>query len=39
MATRALVVGGNGFIGSHLVERLRADGYAPTVLDPGPPRA
>lgn len=38
MAMRALVIGGNGFIGSHLVERLRAGGHRVAVLDPGPPR-
>jgi UDP-glucose 4-epimerase len=38
MAMRALVIGGNGFIGSHLVEGLRADGHMTTVLDPGPAR-
>ena len=32
-AKRALVPGGAGFIGSHLVERLLADGHSVTVLD------
>jgi UDP-glucose 4-epimerase len=32
---RALVTGGAGFIGSHLSERLVADGYAVDVLDDG----
>lgn len=36
---RALVIGGNGFIGSHLCEGLRANGHAVRVLDPGPARA
>ena len=36
---RALVIGGNGFIGSHLVERLRADGHHVAVIDPGSARA
>lgn len=36
---RALIVGGNGFIGSHLAEGLRAGGHAVRVLDPGPARA
>ncbi len=35
---RALIVGGNGFIGSHLAEGLRADGHAVRVLDPGAAR-
>jgi len=35
---RALIVGGNGFIGSHLAEGLRAGGHAVRVLDPGPAR-
>lgn len=35
---RALIVGGNGFIGSHLAEGLRARGHAVRVLDPGPAR-
>ncbi len=35
----ALIVGGNGFIGSHLAEGLRAGGHAVRVLDPGPARA
>jgi UDP-glucose 4-epimerase len=35
---RALVIGGNGFIGSHLIERLRAAGHAVAVLDPGAAR-
>lgn len=35
---RALVIGGNGFIGSHLGEGLRAGGHGVRVLDPGPAR-
>ena len=34
----ALIVGGNGFIGSHLAEGLRAAGHGVRVLDPGPAR-
>lgn len=34
-----LVIGGNGFIGSCLVERLRALGHRVRVLDPSRPRA
>ncbi|MEE3213987.1 MAG: NAD-dependent epimerase/dehydratase family protein, partial [Pseudomonadota bacterium] len=30
---RVLVVGGAGYIGSHMVKRLRRSGYAVTVLD------
>ena len=30
---RCLVVGGNGFIGSHLSERLLREGYEVAVLD------
>jgi nucleoside-diphosphate-sugar epimerase len=33
MAERALVTGGGGFIGHHLVRRLLADGYDVCVLD------
>ena len=36
---RALVIGGNGFIGASLVEALRARGASVAVLDPGRPRA
>lgn len=35
---RALVIGGNGFIGSSLLARLRADGVSLRVLDIGRPR-
>jgi dTDP-alpha-D-glucuronic acid decarboxylase len=38
-ASRAVVTGGCGFVGSHLVERLVSDGWEVTVLDgtgPGP---
>lgn len=35
---RSLVIGGNGFIGSHLVEELRSRGDDVRVLDPGAPR-
>lgn len=35
---RALVVGGNGFIGSSLVQALRVRGLDVAVLDPGQPR-
>jgi UDP-glucose 4-epimerase len=33
MANRILITGGAGFIGSHLTERLLADGYRVTVID------
>lgn len=34
---RALVLGGNGFLGSHLVDRLLAGGHEVAVLDRAPP--
>jgi UDP-glucose 4-epimerase len=37
MAT-TLILGGNGFIGSHLVEALRREGHRLRVVDVGPPR-
>ncbi|UHQ22690.1 NAD-dependent epimerase/dehydratase family protein [Lysobacter sp. 5GHs7-4] len=36
---RVLLIGGNGFIGSHLVDGLRAAGHTVSVLDPRAPRA
>lgn len=36
---RALVIGGNGFIGAHLAEGLRTRGHGVRVLDPGQARA
>jgi len=35
--TRAIVTGGHGFVGSHLVDALRQRGVAVTVLDVAPP--
>lgn len=35
---KVTLVGGNGFIGTHVVQRLQAAGHALTVLDPHPPR-
>lgn len=35
---KAVVIGGNGFIGGHLVERLASDGWAVTVYDMAPAR-
>jgi dTDP-L-rhamnose 4-epimerase len=37
--TRVLVTGGAGFVGSHVVEALLADGHEPVVLDLRPPSA
>lgn len=36
---RVLLIGGNGFIGSHLVDGLRSGGHAVSVLDPRAARA
>ncbi len=36
---QALIIGGNGFIGSHLSTALRSAGHSVRVLDPGPARS